>query len=107
MCPLALAFGKFHKVGYRLGSFFVEEAAYDVAFAGFKGCIESGLARHGFLSKVVVSRWSLVVHHWPGCLVERYFGAAGGFVGVAAAGLFACVAGLASGPAAAPRTIVR
>src|SRR5258708_15972539 len=62
MRPLALAFGEFHKVGYGLGRIFFEETADDVAFSGFKRCVESGLAGHGFLSgsSLVVNRCSFV-----------------------------------------------
>src|SRR6202030_138482 len=63
MRPLALTFGEFHKVGYGFGRVFFEEAADDIAFAGFKRGVESGLAGHGILSESVVGR--LVVSRWP------------------------------------------
>ena len=50
MRPLALAFGKFHKVGYGFGRVLFKEPTDDVAFAGFKRRIQSGLPSHEILS---------------------------------------------------------
>jgi hypothetical protein len=52
MGPLALALREFHEIGNSFGRLFIEEAADDVAFAGFECGVESGLARHRVLSEV-------------------------------------------------------
>jgi hypothetical protein len=106
MGPLALAFGKIHEVGYGFGRVFFEEAANDVAFTGFKGGVESGLAGHEVLSVVggfscvnaLFSNRLATADSRVGCLYLSQFGVAGALGALAAAGF----AGLAAAGAAVP-----